>query len=245
MAKYNIGGYIFNDENSAKKAAKELKAVEYILGQMKTADEQEVLKIYKKIISQKLFSTQIGMGFLNQLRQNLVATGAFDEDQIPPIYAVEEQEAPKPQAPPKQNPPEKPAPAVKATVEKAEEQPKEEPAKEKRVKEKRAKKLTKLIKEKTDKKSTVDTEDSSGVIRKLRLVNSFLIVCVFTLLFCVLGMFIVSSTINSPTILNYKEAITDEYSSWKQQLDERERELNEREAELDAREAEVSGIEGN
>ena len=243
MAKYNIGGYIFNDENSAKKAAKELKAVEYILGQMKTADEQEVLKIYKKIISQKLFSTQIGMGFLNQLRQNLVATGAFDEGQIPPIYAVEEQEAPKPQLPPKPNPPEKPA--VKATVEKAEEPQKEEPAKEKKVKEKRAKKLTKLIKEKTEKKSTVDTEDSSGVIRKLRLVNSFLIVCVFTLLLCVLGMFIVNSTINSPTILNYKEAITDEYSAWKQQLDERERELNEREAELDAREAEVSGIEGN
>ena len=100
MAKYNIGGYIFNDENSAKKAAKELKAVEYILGQMKTADEQEVLKIYKKIISQKLFSTQIGMGFLNQLRQNLVATGVFDEGQIPPIYSVEEENSTEP-VPPK------------------------------------------------------------------------------------------------------------------------------------------------
>jgi hypothetical protein len=58
-------------------------------------------------------------------------------------------------------------------------------------------------------------------------------------------MFYVSTTINSPTILNYKEVITDEYSSWKQQLDEREKELNEREAELDAREAAISGIEGN
>ena len=48
MAKYNIGGYIFNDENSARKAAKELKAVEHILGQLKTADEQEVLKIYRE-----------------------------------------------------------------------------------------------------------------------------------------------------------------------------------------------------
>ena len=232
MAKYNIGGYIFNDENSAKKAAKELKAVEYILGQMKTADEQEVLKIYKKIISQKLFSTQIGMGFLNQLRQNLVATGAFDEGQIPQIYSLEEptEEASRPNSPEKSV---------------SEEPIKEESVKEKPVKEKKVSKLTKLKKEKTDKESTVVSEDSSGVIKRLRMVNSFLIVCVFTLLICVLGMFYVSTTINSPTILNYKEAITDEYSSWKQQLDERERQLNEREAELDAREATVSGIEGN
>jgi hypothetical protein len=241
MAKYNIGGYIFNDENSAKKAAKELKAVEYILGQMKTADEQEVLKIYKKVINQKLFSTQIGLGFLNQLRQNLVATGVFEESQIPPVYSVDE--PPKPEkkpveAIPDAKPVEKEAKGVTqpAEVKSAEEKP---------PKEKKARKLTKLRKEKADKNSTPISEDDAGVIKKLRLVNSFLIVCVFTLLICVLGMFFVNSTINSPTILNYKEAITDEYSSWKQQLDERERELNEREAELDARESAVSGIEGN
>lgn len=236
MAKYNIGGYIFNDENSAKKAAKELKAVEYILGQMKTADEQEVLKIYKKIISQKLFSTQIGMGFLNQLRQNLVATGVFDEGQIPPIYSVEEENSTE-SVPPK-------SPVKNDSV--AEEVPaKPDTFDEKPIKEKRAKKLTKLKKEKTDKKDIAVSEDAAKVIKRLRLINSFLIICVFTLLLCVLGMFYISSTINSPTILNYKEAITDEYSTWKQQLDERERELNEREAELNAREATVSGIEGN
>ena len=129
MAKYNIGGYIFNDENSAKKAAKELKAVEYILGQMKTADEQEVLKIYKKVISQKLFSTQIGMGFLNQLRQNLVATGVFDESQIPPVYSVDE--PPKPEIKSENPPVQKAEPVAKA-------QPaEEEPVKEKPVKEKK------------------------------------------------------------------------------------------------------------
>ena len=237
MAKYNIGGYIFNDENSAKKAAKELKAVEYILGQMKTADEQEVLKIYKKIISQRLFSTQIGLGFLNQLRQNLVATGVFDEDQIPPIYSVDE--PPKPESKPENPPVQKAEPVAKA-------QPaEEEPVKEKPVKEKKARKLTKLRKEKSDKESTAISEDDAGVIKKLRLVNSFLIVCVFTLLLCVLGMFYVSTTINSPNILNYKEAITDEYASWKQQLDDREKALDEREARLNEREANVSDIEGN
>ena len=106
-------------------------------------------------------------------------------------------------------------------------------------------KFPKLKREKTDKKSAVVSDDNVGVVRRLRMFNSFLIVCVFTLLLCVLGMFYVSTTINSPTILNYKESITDEYSSWKQQLDERERELNEREAELNARESKASDIEGN
>ena len=46
MAKYNIGGYIFDDENKAKKAAKELKSVEYILAQLKDADEVKAFKQY-------------------------------------------------------------------------------------------------------------------------------------------------------------------------------------------------------
>ena len=90
MAKYNIGGYIFEDENKAKKAAKELKTVEYILGQIKDADEKGVLTVYKKLLNQRLFSTEIGMSFLSQLRQNLVSSGAFTEADIPLVYSLDD-----------------------------------------------------------------------------------------------------------------------------------------------------------
>ena len=73
-------------------------------------------------------------------------------------------------------------------------------------------------------------------IRKLKIINSVLIVISLTLLLCVIGMFYVSSTINSPTILNYEETITDQYSTWKQELDEREAELKAREKALEERE---------
>ena len=63
MAKYNIGGYIFNDEESAKKAAKELKTVEYILGQIKEADEKTVLQIYKKLLISVCFQLKLDWGF--------------------------------------------------------------------------------------------------------------------------------------------------------------------------------------
>ncbi|WP_294237624.1 hypothetical protein [Pseudobutyrivibrio sp.] len=198
MAKYNIGGYIFNDEESAKKAAKELKTVEYILGQIKEADEKTVLQIYNKLLKQRLFSTEIGLGFLSQLRQNLLASGMFAEDEVEDVYTIGEQEL------------------QSESDEKGEEDS--------------------GTQEKDRVLSKSDNSSELKQIRKLKIINSVLIVVSLTLLLCVIGMFYVSSTINSPTILNYEETITDQYSTWKQELDEREAELKAREKALEERE---------
>lgn len=197
MAKYNIGGYIFNDEESARKAAKELKTVEYILGQIKEADEKTVLQIYKKLLNQRLFSTEIGLGFLSQLRQNLIASGLFAEDEVEDVYTIGEQEL----------------------KEESDNQGDDSSEKE-------------------NNRVTSKSGNSPELkqIRKLKIINSVLIVISLTLLLCVIGMFYVSSTINSPTILNYEETITDQYSTWKQELDEKEAELKAREKALEERE---------
>ena len=197
MAKYNIGGYIFNDEESARKAAKELKTVEYILGQIKEADEKTVLQIYNKLLKQRLFSTEIGLGFLSQLRQNLLASGMFAEDEVEDVYTIGEQELQS----------------------EFDNQGEDSDTQEK----------DRVL-------SKSDTSLELKQIRKLKIINSVLIVVSLTLLLCVIGMFYVSSTINSPTILNYEETITDQYSTWKQELDEREAELKAREKALEERE---------
>ncbi|WP_405373783.1 hypothetical protein [Pseudobutyrivibrio sp.] len=198
MAKYNIGGYIFNDEESAKKAAKELKTVEYILGQIKEADEKTVLQIYNKLLKQRLFSTEIGLGFLSQLRQNLLASGMFAEDEVEDVYTIGEQEL-------------------------------QSESDEKGDDDSDAQEKNRVL-------SKSDNSLELKQIRKLKIINSVLIVVSLTLLLCVIGMFYVSSTINSPTILNYEETITDQYSTWKQELDEREAELKAREKALEERE---------
>ena len=198
MAKYNIGGYIFNDEESAKKAAKELKTVEYILGQIKEADEKTVLQIYNKLLKQRLFSTEIGLGFLSQLRQNLLASGLFAEDEVEDVYTIGEQEL-------------------------------QSESDEKGDDDSDAQEKNRVL-------SKSNTSPELKQIRKLKIINSVLIVVSLTLLLCVIGMFYVSSTINSPTILNYEETITDQYSTWKQELDEREAELKAREKALEERE---------
>ena len=227
MAKYNISGYIFTDEISAKKAAKELKAVEYILGQLKSADEEGVLKVYKKLLDQRLFSTEIGMSFLNQLRQNLLASEVFSESDIPPIYSLDDLKPVTQDIPPQVE--------AAASTEKNE---KADKAKKPTAEDKGPpKKQTKQKKQKAE-KSKKESKDSDSVeVKRLRLVNKLLLLAVFTLLLIVGGMFYVSTTINSPTILNYKETITDEYASWKEQLEAKEKELDAREAELSRREA--------
>ena len=198
MAKYNIGGYIFNDEESAKKAAKELKTVEYILGPIKEADEKTVLQIYNKLLKQRLFSTEIGLGFLSQLRQNLFASGMFAEDEVEDVYTIGEQEL-------------------------------QSESDEKGDDDSDAQEKNRVL-------SKSNNSPELKQIRKLKIINSVLIVVSLTLLLCVIGMFYVSSTINSPTILNYEETITDQYSTWKQELDEREAELKAREKALEERE---------
>ena len=44
-----------------------------------------------------------------------------------------------------------------------------------------------------------------------------------------IGMFIIASTSNSPTIINYENKLIDKYAAWEQELDEREAALNEHE----------------
>ena len=202
MAKYNIGGYIFNDENKAKKAAKELKAVEYILGQIKDSDENAVLTVYKKLLNQRMFSTEIGMSFLAQLRQNLLDSEVFTPEDIPPVYSLEE--------PPKDVTPEEKTEDTNSSSDE---------------------KVSKAKKEKADKKVVAKVTSDSSEIKRLKAINKVLLIFCIALLLCVLGMFYVSTTINSPTILDYEEKLIDKYSSWEQDLTEREEAIREKEQE--------------
>lgn len=49
---------------------------------------------------------------------------------------------------------------------------------------------------------------------------------------CVVAMFVISSTANTPTILNYEQQLINRYAGWEEELNEREERLTEREAEL-------------
>ena len=138
------------------------------------------------------------MSFLSQLRQNLIASNAFLEDEIPPVYVLSE-------------------PVDKEELKEAASEVMKEESK------------PKAKKEKADKPNVVGKASDLSEISKLRRANRGLLVLCITLLLCVIGMFYVNSTINSPTILNYEEELLNKYSSWEQELTEREAAVKEKE----------------
>lgn len=52
------------------------------------------------------------------------------------------------------------------------------------------------------------------------------------LVLCVVMMFVISATVNTPTILNYEEKLINRYAEWEEELQEREQRVREMEAEL-------------
>ena len=71
-----------------------------------------------------------------------------------------------------------------------------------------------------------------------------LFLCIMLLLI-VVGMFVVAATSNSPNILNYEEKIQDKYSSWEQDLTQREKELKQEQEKLTQRENALGKAEEN
>lgn len=62
--------------------------------------------------------------------------------------------------------------------------------------------------------------------------NAILTLVNFVLIIMVIIMFLISLSGSRPTVLNYRRAIENEYSSWKQELDERESAIKAKEREL-------------
>ncbi len=205
MAVYKVGGFIFDNEETAKKAAKELKATQYILDQLKSADDATVFSIYKRLLSQNIFETDLGLAFLKQLEDNLVASGLLEAK----MSSISHEES-------------------EVQVEKTAllEPSSKEVGLKNNIKISSSK--TKKIKSKKKLKGQPSIEER---YKRLCIINKILIVICIGLVISIAAMFYINSTINSPTILNYEEQILNKYSNWEQELNKREEALRQKEIE--------------
>ncbi len=205
MAVYKVGGFIFDNEETAKKAAKELKATQYILDQLKSADDAAVLSIYKRLLSQNIFETDLGLAFLKQLEDNLVVSGLLEAK----MSSISHEES-------------------EVQVEKTAllEPSSKEVGLKNNIKISSSK--TKKTKSKKKLKGQPSIEER---YKRLCIINKILIVICIGLVISIAAMFYINSTINSPTILNYEEQILNKYSNWEQELNKREEALRQKEIE--------------
>jgi hypothetical protein len=190
-----VNGFKFTEEEAVV-AEKELSAIKYIDSQIKSGDEKKLLDLYRSLIKQLFFKTQIGYDYLRTLQKYLLSSDGIEDVMVPPI-PVEQQSV-----------------VVKT------EEPKES---------------TKTKKDKSGKKQKVQEADDSELQKMVKKYKSYFhyatIICVVFLL-TIGGMFYILSTTDSPTIVNYENQIIDKYSSWEEELNERELEINERERAL-------------
>lgn len=59
------------------------------------------------------------------------------------------------------------------------------------------------------------------------------------LIILIIAMFVIAGNSSTPNIVNYERVLTDKYSSWKEELMQKEEELRQRERELEQRESEA------
>lgn len=80
-----VNGFVFENEEEAKQAQKEIEGVKFIKEKVDMNKPEVVLDVYNKMIRQKLFETVIGFSYLKELQEYLYSIPFVDNAQILPI----------------------------------------------------------------------------------------------------------------------------------------------------------------
>ena len=168
MDMYTVDGFVFEDEETAQIARKEEEGIRFIKQRTALDNPEVVLNLYKKLLEQELFVTPVGIRFLTELQNILLASVYIARDEIPPI-------------------------PVNTTRSKKEEKPTNSVGALKSIEEK-----------------------NGGEYKKPFLVATF---CAIVLAISIVGMFVINAISgNNVNIINYREELLNEYSSWENEL---------------------------
>lgn len=93
-SKNSIDGYLFRNKSDYARALKEKETIDKLKGNLSAERPDEMLALYKKLISKNYFATPLGISFLYDMRKYLVEL--YEED-LPPVPVIRVK-APKPEA---------------------------------------------------------------------------------------------------------------------------------------------------
>lgn len=244
---YVIGDFSFETEEDAREAQKEVQAISYIMKQIDNEDPKAVLAAYQQMVKKDLFHTKLGLGFLEDMRKQLLALPEIDAADLPPVPSlppkpqterllIKEEEAPAPKRPVEKKEGAKPAPKPGAEEKRAggksASRPTRQTKEEKVEKVEKVEKASRKEKKQKEKIEDLTPEKMMVALKRYKKLSRLLLIACITMLLIIIGMFVINATSQNPTILNYEEKIVDKYASWEEELDAREQELNEREQKL-------------
>ena len=80
-----VEGFLFANEAEAAQARKEAEGVKYVKEKAQMDDPEKVLRIYNKMIQQRLFDTAVGYSYLKDLQEYLQSIPFIRKEDIFPI----------------------------------------------------------------------------------------------------------------------------------------------------------------
>lgn len=80
-----VEGYRFLSEEDAELARQEKKKIDYLEKYMDYQMPENVLRVYKKALAERIFKTPVGYDYLKRMQTYLRKCGMVDEEEIPPV----------------------------------------------------------------------------------------------------------------------------------------------------------------
>lgn len=80
-----VDGYLFMSEEDAELAKQEQKKIAYLEQHMDYSSPDNVLRVYKKAMVERVFKTPVGYVYLKRMQIYLRKCGLIEEEDIPPI----------------------------------------------------------------------------------------------------------------------------------------------------------------
>lgn len=231
----HTAGFAYEDPEEGEKAKKELQAVMYIRDSMDWSDRKKVFALYQRMVTTGMFVTTVGQSFLRDIQNFLTEQGGMNESEVPdvPVQArhaasgSEGIDANDVEMPGNQEPGSS-ADGRNHSVSKRDGKTTGSswPDRKKRPGGRAGKGRAGENQEQTA------APAAAAQIAALRQKNRRLLTILIILGIAVALMFGITLTGRSPTILNYRTKIMNEYSEWENELNEREQSIRTREAEL-------------
>lgn len=83
-----VDGFVFKNPQEAEKARKEAEGVRYIKSKVDMENPEMVLQIYKDMIRQEVFETEVGISYLSELQEYLKGIPQILDEDILPVPTV-------------------------------------------------------------------------------------------------------------------------------------------------------------
>lgn len=82
---FTFQGHTFDDEKQLIAAKKEAEAIEYLRAKTDFGNMNNLMKLYDRILDRDMMETVIGIEFLKEIRDTLIGSGMFKEEQVRPV----------------------------------------------------------------------------------------------------------------------------------------------------------------